>query len=235
MKILKLQKGFTLVEILVVMAIIAMLSTLAVNGYLSYRRSALLDLSADNLVSQINAMKAKATYGTSTDAKYQEIKKQLDSKTRATVDSNATRAVENLPKCYGISFEKSVTGDTFNVNSFAVDFVNTKVWNTANQSWGYQGCNDSSNKDSKLSLDLDSQMKILSIAVDGNSAYDKLTLRFLPPDGKLEVVGVADDAKILKILLSYGGGMDLNYQREVDFNLANAKATVNKIETTNVK
>ncbi|MBP9771235.1 prepilin-type N-terminal cleavage/methylation domain-containing protein, partial [Candidatus Gracilibacteria bacterium] len=43
MKILKSQKGFTLVEILVVMGIIAMLSTLAVNGYLTYRRSALLD------------------------------------------------------------------------------------------------------------------------------------------------------------------------------------------------
>ena len=51
---IKEKKGFTLVEILIVIMIIGILATSAVGGYTSYRRSALLSLSADDIVSQIN-------------------------------------------------------------------------------------------------------------------------------------------------------------------------------------
>lgn len=236
MKILKSQKGFTLVEILVVMGIIAMLSTLAVNGYLTYRRSALLDLGADNLVSQFNLMKAKATYGSGTDAKFQELKKELDVKS-TTKNEGKILPEDNISKCFGLVFEKGTTN--FTVNSFAVKFVNTKVWKHISQSWGYQGCEDVKTK--LESINLDAQMKILSITDDKNSTFNKLVFRFLPPNGKLEAIGnVADQddilkAKIVKIRIGYGDNSDPEYQREINFDLSNSKAIVNKVDLKNVQ
>jgi prepilin-type N-terminal cleavage/methylation domain-containing protein len=234
MKIIKEQKGFTLVEILVVMGIIAMLSTLAVNGYLSYRRSALLDLGADNLVSEINAIKAKATYGSSTDAKYLEIKKALESK--VVEKKVATKDEKNLAQCFGVVFEGKA--GAFTVSSFSVDFVNTKIWN--NGIWQYQGCDKFDSKKRTQKLSSDAQMQIVKI--DGkrkdDSSYSPvgpLVLRFLPPAGKLEFVDMGNpqsvDLKTLKITVSYGDTTDPNYQRAIVFDLANAKASVNKIET----
>ncbi|PIR54993.1 hypothetical protein COU74_04635 [Candidatus Peregrinibacteria bacterium CG10_big_fil_rev_8_21_14_0_10_36_19] len=57
------KKGFTLVEILIVMMIVAVLSSLAVNGYTSYRKYALVDLSADSLIAQMNEARDKAAHG----------------------------------------------------------------------------------------------------------------------------------------------------------------------------
>lgn len=240
MKILKSQKGFTLVEILVVMGIIAMLSTLAVNGYITYRRSALLDLGADNLVSQLNAMKAKATYGTSNDTKFQDIKKELGAKT-PVIPANPANPVKiedltgGTAKCFGIVFEK-VNG-TFVANSFEVPFLNTKVWKYESQSWGYKGCDDLKVDSPKQSLNLDAQMKILSVSYDGNVTYDKLVFRFLPPNGKLEAVGNIGgpgkilEPKIVKIIVSSGDTLDPNYERQIELNLSNAKAVVKPIDT----
>lgn len=179
--------GFTLVEILVVMGIIAMLSTLAVNGYISYRRTALLDLGADNLVSQIGRMKAKATYGSDGEnlVKFEEIKgevKEAEEEGGASVvggDSDASAGDgsevtdegcgpgKDCPKCYGVIFESvpsdatiGAGGDNFKVSSFSVDFMNTKVWKE--HAWQYQGCADLGLA-SKQPLEMDSQMEIFKI------------------------------------------------------------------------
>jgi prepilin-type N-terminal cleavage/methylation domain-containing protein len=234
----KNKKGFTLVEILVVMGIIAMLSTLAVNGYLSYRRSALLDLGADNLVSEINAMKAKATYGSGTDSKYLEIKKALEAK---VVDKKEkTIVVANPAQCYGVVFEGKA--GAFTVSSFSVNFVNTKVWR--NNIWQYQGCDKLDSSKGKQKLSSDAQMQIVKI--DGElkkggaySPVGPLILRFLPPDGKLEFVDMGNpqtvELKTLKIKVSYGDTEDLNYQREIVLDLLSEKFSVNKIETQNAQ
>lgn len=243
MKILKSQKGFTLVEILVVMGIIAMLSTLAVNGYITYRRSALLDLGADNLVSQMNAMKAKATYGTSTDKKFQDIKKELGAK-NSVVPADSVKIEElagGTAKCFGMILEKANVGGVtnFTANSFEVPFVNTKVWKHESQSWGYKGCDDLKDNSPKQSLNLDAQMKILSVSFNGTN-YDKLIFKFVPPNGKMEVFGNGKilepqkDIEIVKIIVSSGDTLDPNYERQIELNLSNAKAVVKPIDT-NVK
>lgn len=227
--------GFTLVEILVVMGIIAMLSTLAVNGYLSYRRSALLDLGADNLVSEINAMKAKATYGSSTDAKYLEIKEQLTLK--AGEKKVKTEAKANPAKCFGVVFEGKTGG--FTVSSFSVDFLKTKTW--LNNIWQYKGCDVLKTTDKKQALSSDAQMQIVGITDEKGTNYAKLILRFLPPDGKLEALGSVGgvdkivDAKTIKITVSYGDTTDPNYHREIVLDLLSGKFSVNTIETQNVK
>lgn len=231
--------GFTLVEILVVMAIIVMMSTLAVSGYMSYRRTALLDLGADNLISQIGAMKAKATYGSTSDAKFKEISEKLKSDYVAA--PGGTVAEKDLAKCHGVAFEKSVTGETFDVKNFKVDFNNKKVWK--NTAWEYQGCGDYDATTKATALELDSQLKISGIScknTDGSGCTigEKFVLRYLPPNGKLEVVDVGSsgkpviltDLESIKFKVSYGVSDDENYQREIELDLSNSKFSVDKIE-----
>jgi len=61
------KKGFTLIELLIVLAIVMLLSFMAINGYMDYRKSALLKLSGDNLISQINKQKTRTIYGETED------------------------------------------------------------------------------------------------------------------------------------------------------------------------
>ncbi len=63
MKLQNNKKGFTLVEMLVVIAIVGMMSTLAIGGYIGYRKEVLLDLTVDNFISQLNQMQSRASYG----------------------------------------------------------------------------------------------------------------------------------------------------------------------------
>jgi len=62
-------KGFTLVEILMVIFIIGLLSVLAIAGYSEYRKIALMNLSADSVVSQINEERENVRYGIDTQTK----------------------------------------------------------------------------------------------------------------------------------------------------------------------
>ncbi len=57
------KQGFTLVEMIVVMGIIALLSMMSVAGYMSYRKSALADLAADDFKSQVDELRTKVLYG----------------------------------------------------------------------------------------------------------------------------------------------------------------------------
>ncbi|MBI5753597.1 prepilin-type N-terminal cleavage/methylation domain-containing protein [Candidatus Peregrinibacteria bacterium] len=218
--------GFTLVEILVVMGIIAMLSTLAVNGYLSYRRSALLDLGADNLVSQINAMKARATYGSNSSGQFEKIKNELQKSGQGASESSTQ--IADKPQCYGVAFEKNAAVDSYSVKSFSVDFDNRKFWNPDTQNWEYKACG---NYDSASALDisLDSQMQIFRDYTP-NAGF---VLRFLPPNGKLEVVNIAEPTKVLdgvlKMKLRYGTDSDPNYQREINLDLLSGKFTVKNV------
>ena len=228
--------GFTLVEILVVMGIIAMMSTLAVNGYMSYRRTALLDLGADNLVSQIGAMKAKATYGSNGTAKFDEVKCKLS---QANGSPDCIAPSENEPKCYGVVFEKS--DNAFVVKSFNVNFGDKKVWNLGKGAWEYDGCGKY-DAAKATALELDSQLKIFSINGEKKesgqySAVGPLLFRYLPPNGKLEVVDVDSsgkpviltDLESIKFKVSYGVSDDENYQREIKLDFSNGKFSVNKI------
>ncbi len=57
------KQGFTLVEMIVVMGIIALLSVMSVAGYMSYRKSALVDLAGDDFKSQVEELRTKVLYG----------------------------------------------------------------------------------------------------------------------------------------------------------------------------
>ncbi|MEK7086096.1 MAG: prepilin-type N-terminal cleavage/methylation domain-containing protein, partial [Patescibacteria group bacterium] len=134
-KINSKKKGFTLVEILIVLGIVAMLSVLAVNGYMSYRKSTLLDFAADNLIAQINEMKSKTRHGGGDSVKFEEIKAELEG--GGSVDGEDVGS-DSGSQCYGIYFENS--GDGFVAKSFVRPFGNQKVWDPGEGKWNYNGC-----------------------------------------------------------------------------------------------
>lgn len=203
-------RGFTLVEILIVMAIVAMLSTLAVNGYMTYRKNTLLDLSADNLISQIMEMKSKTVYGIG--------------------------GSDDSSKCYGVYFGKG--GDGFIVKGFEQDFNNKKVWDKVRQKWHYQGCVEFQPDAANLVLEEDSQVKILEIKNEKDVQFNSLVLRFFPPNGVLEMSmdngqyfnSKFESGNLVKIKLQYGSDENLQYQREINFDLANKTAVVNRLD-----
>ncbi|MFA5820619.1 MAG: prepilin-type N-terminal cleavage/methylation domain-containing protein [Candidatus Gracilibacteria bacterium] len=57
------KQGFTLVEMIVVMGIIALLSVMSVAGYMSYRKSALVHLAGDDFKSQVDELRTQVLYG----------------------------------------------------------------------------------------------------------------------------------------------------------------------------
>lgn len=61
-------KGFTLIEVLIVISIIMIFAMTAVNSFTSYRQVAVLDLSQDFVTSFIGQVKAKAAHGRSAES-----------------------------------------------------------------------------------------------------------------------------------------------------------------------
>lgn len=99
-KNLKSRRGFTLIEIMIVVFIIALLSTAAVGGYTRYRKISLLELAADNIVSTI----------------YQA---------RDSVKMGKTGVSGEAAKCYGVVFDKNSDSP---VSKVSVGFDLIKKW-----------------------------------------------------------------------------------------------------------
>src|SRR3989338_10133268 len=176
------QEGFTLVEILVVIAIIAVLSSLAVNGYLDYRKRALLDLTADNLISQIRAIESNTVYRPDNAKKFADLKTKLDGGIVEECD-------EIVPQCYGLYFFKEA--DKVVVKTFAQVFDNKQEWNVI-EGWVYKGCGgfDANNPNSVTGIrdfELDKQINITELTDQNGNVIDSLVLRFIPPNGELQV------------------------------------------------
>ncbi len=210
------KKGFTLVEILIVLGIVAMLSVLAVNGYMSYRKSTLLDFAADNLIAQINEMKSKTRHGGGDSVKFEEIKAELIG---GVEDGGVAGVSDSGSQCYGIYFENSEDG--FVAKSFARPFVNQKVWEPVGQKWNYLGCGDFVPGDGDILLEKDSQVNIIEI--DEGSVIGSFMVRFLPPNGEVEMLkdGQFFVGDSVKIKMQYGPTADLQYQREIILDLTN--------------
>lgn len=246
----KNRKGFTLIEILVVISIIAMLSTLAVSGYLTYRKSALLDLTADNLVSQVNAMRSKTIYGSSNTKKIDEIKNDLlhpsigpniivNDCAGVNADPNNPKCNLSKPKCEGVYFH-SANSASFVAENFEQDFNNQKYWN--GNAWIYDACGNFDSSKTGLAFELDQQVEILNISLD-NEPLTSLVMRFVPTNGALEIskdgghnfisdFTPGDAPKFIKIEIQYGAIADVNYQRIISFNLLTGKTTVAKVADT---
>ncbi|MFA5947436.1 MAG: prepilin-type N-terminal cleavage/methylation domain-containing protein, partial [Candidatus Gracilibacteria bacterium] len=107
------KKGFTLIELLIVIGIIMMISSIGVNGYISYRRESMLFFAVDSAVAQIKELRDKTIHG------------------------------EDEALCYGIYFKKDNVEDAkYTAEIFKEKYVGKKVWNAIDRIWEYKGCSE---------------------------------------------------------------------------------------------
>jgi len=209
---LKNKKGFTLIELLVVMSVVAVLAGLAIGGYTSFRKVALVDLNADLLVSQINERRDKAIHGT-----------------------GATGELKIL-QCYGVKLEDN--GENFyRIIPFSQNFVGKKVWK--NSHWEYQGCDSEQSENGNVQVDAMVLIDKISFGDDIANLTEytgrNLSFRFVPPNGLLEVrkegMDYVDDfvtgGRILSVKIRYGVGTDDRYARNILMDLESGKVTKN--------
>lgn len=172
------KKGFTLTELLIVVAIIAIMGVLAVGGYIQYRKSATLDLAADNLISFFSQTKSNTIYGADSGERRLFISDGLDEDVFLEEDEEEEPLAD--AKCFGIEFEEE-NGEYF-LYELRYDFDGRRVWD--GEAWRYRGCADESEEKELYVLDRD--VEIESVELDGDS-FEKTALRFVPPEGIMEL------------------------------------------------
>ena len=175
------QKGFTLIEIMVVLMIIGVLSSVAVGGYVQYRKATLLDFAVDSFESQLDEEKQNAAFGSFGGERSGSIKDILSGQ---EVESDLSISDA---KCFGMFFEKNSDG-FFRVRKFEQAFVGKQIWNNVIGRWIYEGCGGFDPVLSNLifeDIDLDSDVKVKEI-FHNDSQLESLVIRFLPPDGAIE-------------------------------------------------
>lgn len=228
----KKREGFTLVEILIVMMIVGILSTLAINGYTEYRKSTLLELTADNMVSQILQLRDRAIHGNfGSDERVQQIEDLLN---LGAEDSEI--GVVTLPPvdggsalCFGVEFGSG------EVTMFRERFSGQKEF--AAGGWKYVGC-DNTGREELGGFELDSQVVVEKIVLLGEQEGDEkpvvvdFSMRFVPPSGDLEVFADGDEIdlstiKKVQIQIRYGTGDQIRFKRKIifDFDSLTAKTT----------
>ncbi len=192
-----MRKGFTLVELMIVMAIVAMLSTLSVNGYLQYRKSTVLALSIDDFLSQVAQLRAETIYG---DVDGNRLKEIMESRAEGAEE---IALGEGQVLCKGLYFSDGV------FRSFEQSFSNEYFWDGSE--WVYEGC------DGEMifrDLELDDQIKF-----GFDETVDKdFYLKFVPPFASIESdVGL----DILELNMYYGSNSDVSVP--IFFDVKNGK------------
>jgi prepilin-type N-terminal cleavage/methylation domain-containing protein len=229
------KKGFTLIEIVIVISIIALLSVTAVGTYVSYRKASLLDFAADNIVSQFYQMRSKTLYGDGNSERFDAIQSELSAE-----DTDVTVVVEDLEPsvpedvsslCYGMYLPEGSKSDR--VYFAESNFIDKKVW--FNDNWEYGGCESFVFTDEAQSLAYDSDIKIISFEKStGGDIKTPFLIGFTPPSGEAYFDGdlfsnapIAEDVFNLKI--QFGEADDIRYQRIIKFDLFNLTANVEKV------
>ncbi len=236
---IKEKKGFTLVEILIVIMIIGILATSAVGGYTSYRRSALLSLSADDIVSQINFMRDRVIHGDYKSIRKDEIICDLMNGESeggvegCEVDDDSIDVDDSSSSCFGFKYG---VGE---LSLFSQDF-NIRKENISGE-WVYKGCDNNFLTAGVIDL-IDLKMDEI-IGIDSVKKFDKdenylgeldtFYLRFSPPDGKIEYFVHNDGTPIdydnvdeVVVSLKYG---ETVYRKEIVFDINAETITVRDV------
>jgi prepilin-type N-terminal cleavage/methylation domain-containing protein len=221
------EKGFTLVEILIVIMIIGMLSVMAIGGYTSYRRVALVNLNADNLVAQILEARGKASRGDFKSARAGEIRDGLTNGVTTFAPSETPDA-----QCFG--FELNQIDGEFVAKNLSWDFDNVKEWMQGR--WQEKGC-DGEASDGVFQVEVDDMIHIEEVKyTTSSSEFDvssSATLKFAPPNGDLEFLADGNnhnEAETLNILVKYGTSEEPRYKRKIIVDLKSLTITVKNVE-----
>jgi len=218
MKAIFKNKAFTLVELLIVIAIIGMLAVLSIAGYTSYRKNALSDLAVEGLIAKMHEMKESSIYG-----------------------------VNKTPQCFGLAFVED-SGDYKIGAFKQDFLTGQKQWSDSELKWVESGCHVSDapgpgDADKFMTFDIDPMINVSSVVFYNSSATGAVDVgsfyvRFLPPNGELEVKAdtgswgvVPSGAKFVNIEIQYGEGNDSNYRRNLVIQLDGSGITYNNIST----
>ena len=186
-------------ELLIVMMIIGVLSIMAVGGYSDYRRAAMLDLSVDNLVSQIYTLRDYANYG----------------------DYGSEENV--LPKCFGMKFGGE------NVEAFEVDYSRKKSWDAGKGAFVESGCGENENPlpidlDEKFYV-----IGVYGVDnLNAEIAISDLSLSFVPPRGDLLWGGELNDALKVLIVVEFGNSDFDKYKRKIYIDIKSGKISITR-------
>jgi prepilin-type N-terminal cleavage/methylation domain-containing protein len=209
-----MKKGFTLIEMLITISIIGVISMVSINGYLDYRRSVLLDLTTDNVVSQIEQLKSKTRFGDIGSAKFDEINLRLS--------GEETSSVLDELKCFGFYFKQMGITDRFKIVGFTLPFNNVKKFDVVKNNWSYEGCGKFVDRN-EFDFNMENDVYVSADEI----SLENLIVNFLPPNGDvLSSVdgGLKYSEKDFSFLLKYGEG-DF---RRIFFNLQTGKLTISK-------
>lgn len=236
MKILKKKEqgapnGFTLIEILIVIFIVAMLSTLAINGYTQYRRIALLDFSVDSFISQFYELRDNTVHGDYGGSDFERISEAIDDIGDPEWEYDPEAGNSGEAKCYGLYFVND--GGVKSIKKLELPYSDKKEFDSATSTWFSAGCDYEGMTFGEFSdVSLDEQVSILGIYVDGIE-FNNFAVSFIPPNGEIEVKNVRGesvDAEEIKIEIKYGESSEEKYKRNIFIDLKSGQAYVTKNE-----
>lgn len=201
------KRGFTLVEILIVIFIVALLSVLAIGGYSEYRKLTLLNYSADSVVSQIMELKDRVVYGIENEV----------------VDENI------VSKCTGILFESNSNL----TNRLSVEYSAKKRWDDIKNEWVQGNCNiDDSTAWEKIPFELDQDVEFenafyVARGIKYGVSTDTILL-FVPYDGKVLLKEILSnlplEADEIGFEIKYTNSEDAKFKRVIKIDLKSGTA-----------
>ncbi len=158
------RKAFTLIEMLIVVAIIAILAMIAVGAYGSARRSAQIDLMADNLVSSL---------------KYQQSLSKAGKVVRESDEvGEGEESVQT--KCYGMYFSKTGGED----GAPLIQFVETPYYAVHPTKSAADVCELT--EATQISFDIEFDLELFTIQKYGSEQEsDQVLIMFKPPFGRI--------------------------------------------------
>lgn len=199
-----MRKGFTLVEMLIVISIVGILATIAVGEYSRFRKTSVLELTSDGVVSALNEARDQAKWG------------KVSGDVGLGKDKGSDSGSADGAKCYGLQFST-----VFGVIRVTADFDTGKEWDAIKNKWVYKGCKEDVQEG--MALELNESLSVLEV----NGSQTSCEIFYMPPNGDVfqnsSCKGIAD--KNLTVVLGYKDDTDTSYQRKVlvDFDTGIAK------------
>lgn len=205
------KKGFTLIEMLMVVFIIGLLATVAVGGYTRYKKISLLELSADNVVSNIYGVRDSVRYG---DSEKACLGLQFGGEV-GQFSISKVKGAGSLKKVWNPSLKKwVVAGCSDFVEDEVLDIDGQVIVNSIFKRGGSSPVIES---------------------LSGGGGYNSCIVAFEPPNASLYVNCdgnrvVPSPGEVLNIVLMYGEESGNAFKRIIQLDLESAIANVKTIE-----
>lgn len=228
-----LPKGFTLVEMLIVMFIIAVLSTLAINGYTEYRRTALLGFAADSFTAQFYGLRDSTMHGDFGSVEYEKILEAVEDETLEYEPSLDPNYDPDVASCFG--YYLRTDGGDYSIQKFKISYSNKLEYDLVSEDWSRKGCEYNELYDLALTetvfsdLGLDEDISVVGIYDEnGVDLSENIAITFIPPNGEIYIDSGVSDPKEVRIEIKYGKSEEDKYKRNIFIDLASGQVNVTR-------